>query len=115
MRYPSKLRRFLVPCENRPIRCRLAEQIYNRIRVLTGFDIGTLCALFSESRLDRGNMQWPRVLGLFSKPKKSLSNFLVDLKVQPTTPEKNCAVREVYKIFEVKKWMNMNSKPDKKM
>ncbi len=48
-----------------------------------------------------------------SKPKLSWLNFLVDFKVQSTCCEKIRLGSGFYKIFEVKKWLNMNSKPDK--
>jgi hypothetical protein len=86
---------------------RLPEQIYNRISLLTGFDSGTKSTIATKCGLARGNLQWPEILGLFSKPKISRSNFLVDLKVQSTRCDKQRTVRMFTKIlrltdFEIK-------------
>ena len=40
-------------------------------------------------------------------------NFLVDLEVQTKHRDKNCPVRMYTKLFEVKKWLNMEPKTDK--
>jgi len=37
------LENFVIYCENGPTSCGLNEQIYNRINILSGFDLGTLC------------------------------------------------------------------------
>jgi hypothetical protein len=49
---------------------------------------------------------------LSGQPKVSWSDFLVDLKKQITYCEKIRPGLGFYKIFEIKKWLNMNSKPD---
>jgi len=36
----NPLRIFLYYCENGPTGCRLPEQIYNKIKILSGFDLG---------------------------------------------------------------------------
>jgi hypothetical protein len=64
--------------------------------------------------LARGNPQWPGVLDWFSKSKISWFNFLVGLKAQSKCCEKIRLGSGFYKIFEIKKWLNMNSKPDNK-
>ncbi len=48
-----------------------------------------------------------------SKSKLSRSNFLVDLKVKSKHRDKNCPIWMYTKLFEVKKWLNMESKTDK--
>jgi len=77
-------------------------------------DEGTIYKIASVCRLDRRNLQWPGVLDLFRKSKISWFNFLVDLKKQSTYCEKIRPGSGFYKIFEIKKWLNMNSKPDNK-
>jgi hypothetical protein len=57
--------------ENGQTDLRLTEQIHNRIRLLTGFDLGAICKLAADCGLARGNIQPPGALGLFSKPKIS--------------------------------------------
>ena len=39
--------------------------------------------------------------------------FLMDLKAQSKHRDKNCPIWMYTKLFEVKKWLNMNSKQDK--
>jgi hypothetical protein len=72
---------------------------YTRVMIVLKGTISTpgpFCGLIRE------NPQWPGVLGWFSKHKILLCNFLVDLKVQSTTCEKNRWVG-FPKIFEFKK------------
>jgi hypothetical protein len=64
--------------------------------------------------LARGNTQWLGLLGLSNKSKISWFNFLVGLKTQSTYCEKIRPGSSFYKIFEIKKWLNINSKPDNK-
>ena len=54
-------------CENKLIILRLAEQIHYRIRILAGFDLGTIYTLATECGLDKRNLQWPGALDLLSK------------------------------------------------
>ena len=79
---------FPIYCENKLIILRLAEQIHYRIRILTGFDLGTQYTFSPECGLARGNPQWPAVLDLVSESKIAWFNFLVDLKAQSTHLEK---------------------------
>jgi hypothetical protein len=66
---------FAIYCENGRTKLRLAEQIYNRIRIIAGFDLGTKCKITAECGLDRGNIQSPGIVGLFSEPKHHGSIF----------------------------------------
>ena len=77
-------------------------------------DRGTKCKLGPLCGLARGNPQWPLVINLISESKISQFNFLVDLKTQSAHCDKQCTVRMFTKILRLKKWLNMNSKPDNK-
>ena len=74
---------------------------------------GTQYKLVTECGLDRRNIQFEGVLDLFSEPKITWSNFLVDLKVQSSYCIKIRPGSGFYKIFKINEWLNMNSKPDK--
>jgi hypothetical protein len=43
------------------------KQIHNRIKLLAGFDLGTLSTIGTTCGLDRTNIQLQRIMGLFSK------------------------------------------------
>ncbi len=77
-------------------------------------DVGTKCKLSAECRLGRGNIQFQGILDLFSKPKISWFNSLVDLKVQ----SKHCDIKRPVRIFTKflmwKDGLHLNSKPDNK-
>ena len=93
---------FAIYCENGRTKLRLAEQIYNRIRIIAGFDLGTQYTLATKCGLDRRNIQFLGILGLSRQPKISWFNFLVDLKEQSTQCEKNCTVRIFLRMFKLK-------------
>ena len=61
----------------------------------------------------RGKLHWSGILGLSSEHEIPLFNFLVDLKVQSKHRDKNCPIWMYTKLFEVKKWLNMEPKTDK--
>ena len=63
----------------------LPEQIHNKIYKFNRFDLGTKSILGPFCGLDRGNIQWPGVLDLFSESKISWFNLVVVLKVESTT------------------------------
>ena len=63
--------------------------------------------------IGQGKPTMAGVLDLFSEPKSSVFNFLVDLKVQSKHRDKNCPIWMYTKLFEVKKWLNMEPKTDK--
>ena len=92
---------------------RLPKQIYNSIRILAWFDWGTQSKIGPLCGLVRGNLQFPSILGLFSEPKISWFDFLVDLKVQSKRRDKKMPRSDVYEIYEVKICLNINSKLDK--
>ena len=50
---------------------------------------------------------------MFSEHEIPRFNFEVDLKAQSKHHQKNCPVRMYTKLFDVKKWLNMESKTDK--
>ena len=54
---------------------RLDEQMYNRIRLLSGFYLGTLSIIGRFCRLARGNSHVPGILGLYGKSKIRRLNF----------------------------------------
>jgi hypothetical protein len=53
----------------------LAKQIHNRIKVLSGFDIGTKSTIGTLCGLAMRNIQQPRILDWFSKPKNIMVQF----------------------------------------
>jgi hypothetical protein len=81
---------------------------------LSGFDIGTQHTLAAECGLGWGNLQWPGVLDLFSEPEISWFYFFVGFESAIHTMRKELLSSGFYKNFDVKKWLNMNSKPDNK-
>ncbi len=70
------------------IDCGLPEQIQNNINWFKRIDKGTKSKLSTECRLARGNPQVPGIVNLFSQPKLSRINFMLDLKAHSKTPRK---------------------------
>jgi len=60
------------------------------------------------------NLQFIEIVDFSSEYKISRFNFLVDLKVQSKHHDNNCPVRMYTKLFEFKKWLNMELKTDKR-
>ena len=73
----------------------LIEQIHNKISQFNGFDSGTQYKIGNICGLDRRNLPYPGILDLFSEPKISWFNFLVDLKEKSTHCEKNRLVLDL--------------------
>jgi hypothetical protein len=69
---------FAIYCENGRTKLRLAEQIYNRIRIIAGFDLGTQSKIGTLCGLARGNLKWCGVLDLFSEPEYLNPILIVD-------------------------------------
>jgi len=108
-----KQKKFAIYCYNGgPVVCYLNKYTINSVDSTDSIQARNLktCLICG---LARGNPQWPGGLGLSSKSKLSRSNFLVDLKAQSKHRDKNCPIWMYTKLFEVKKWLNMESKTDK--